>query len=518
MTSERVRGPYVLVAVILLAAALRLWGAACLPLSGDEAYHWEWSRHLAGAYYDHPGMTAWLIALSERVWPGGGELAVRLPAMGCLLLTTALACGLARDMARSRALAPSAVEQAGLIGAALVFFVPLPAALSVYMSTDPPLMPCWLGAAWALFAAIERGRTRSWLLCGVCIGLAASTKLISLQLLGAIFAFLVMTRAGREWLRRPQPWLALAVALIAASPMLIWNAAHDWMTFRFNFDIRQRDQALSAWHPLVFVAGQAATLTPGFLALALGACFARSARARPAMAAVLACAVLPLAFFVLVSFRRKIGVHWPAAPWLVSFVLLSVSLAAREPWTQRSWARWAWRSSWGLTIVVLLIVQAFMSIVDHVARLDLVAGQPRAVLRNLYGWPEVGQAAAAAADALRARPDCAGVFFISNQYGTAAALSFYTPDRPSVHLWSAVRNHGRNYGYWDDWSALRGLDAVYVVKRPLAEWEEPFMREHFAEVLAVESVPIIDDGEERNTFYLVRCRGFDGREPFPTTP
>lgn len=45
-------------AIVAGALTVRLLTVGQLPLSGDEAYHWEWSRHLAGAYYDHPGMTA----------------------------------------------------------------------------------------------------------------------------------------------------------------------------------------------------------------------------------------------------------------------------------------------------------------------------------------------------------------------------------------------------------------------------------------------------------------------------
>ncbi|MFN5154505.1 MAG: glycosyl transferase, partial [Gemmatimonadota bacterium] len=41
---------------------LRLIFAATVPLVPDEAYYWTWSRHLAGGYFDHPPMIAWLIA------------------------------------------------------------------------------------------------------------------------------------------------------------------------------------------------------------------------------------------------------------------------------------------------------------------------------------------------------------------------------------------------------------------------------------------------------------------------
>jgi len=44
-------------AVVLL---LKVVLAACLPLFVDEAFYWQEGQHLAMAYSDLPGMTAWL--------------------------------------------------------------------------------------------------------------------------------------------------------------------------------------------------------------------------------------------------------------------------------------------------------------------------------------------------------------------------------------------------------------------------------------------------------------------------
>ncbi|MEZ5964639.1 MAG: glycosyltransferase family 39 protein [Planctomycetota bacterium] len=513
---SRIWSTRVLLVVFALAAGLRLWAATQLPLSGDEAYHWEWSRRLAGAYYDHPGLTAWLIASSEHVWPWRGELAVRLPAFCCAVAATLIARGFARDLARGQGVAADGVRRAGQVAAALVFFAPLPAALSVYMSTDPPLLPLWLGAVWALYRALDRGGFAAWIACGALVGAALDTKLLALSLLGTCAAALFLHRDARRWLARLPPWLALATVGLVASPMLWWNAHHDWSTFRFNFGIRQRTQTASMLHPLVFLAGQAGIVTPGFLVLAVRACAGRAMRRRPADLAVALGALLPLAFFALVSLRREVGAHWTAAPWLVAFVVLAVAMAQGPEWTRQAWSRWAWRSSWVLSIVVLVLAHVFAAAPRTFGSLDVVRGQPRRVLRNLFGWSEIGQrASTVAAELRRQQAEPRGVFLMSNQYGTTAALAFYTPEQPLVQLWSAPRSHGRSYFEWADWQALAGQDAVYVSKHELEAWELPFLREHFADAGEIELVPIERDGVVLNRFFLVRCRGFSGRQPFP---
>ena len=64
----------------LLALFLfRLWFAAALPLTGDEAYFVVWGQQPAGGYYDHPPMVGWWLAALLQL--GRAEWWLRLPAV-----------------------------------------------------------------------------------------------------------------------------------------------------------------------------------------------------------------------------------------------------------------------------------------------------------------------------------------------------------------------------------------------------------------------------------------------------
>ncbi|HEX7977795.1 MAG TPA: hypothetical protein VF461_04290, partial [Gemmatimonadaceae bacterium] len=69
------------VVVIVAAWLVRLAFAARLPLFPDETYYWDWSRRLAGGYFDHPPMIAVLIragtALAGVLGAAPSPLAVR---------------------------------------------------------------------------------------------------------------------------------------------------------------------------------------------------------------------------------------------------------------------------------------------------------------------------------------------------------------------------------------------------------------------------------------------------------
>src|SRR6476660_7382734 len=62
---------------ILAMIALRLIAAAYTPLTFDEAYYWMWSKSLAGGYYDHPPMVAFVIRLGTLI-AGDTAFGVRL--------------------------------------------------------------------------------------------------------------------------------------------------------------------------------------------------------------------------------------------------------------------------------------------------------------------------------------------------------------------------------------------------------------------------------------------------------
>src|ERR1043165_4316820 len=62
---------------ILALVALRLVAAAYTPITFDEAYYWMWSKALAGGYYDHPPMVAYVIRAGTMI-AGDTVLGVRL--------------------------------------------------------------------------------------------------------------------------------------------------------------------------------------------------------------------------------------------------------------------------------------------------------------------------------------------------------------------------------------------------------------------------------------------------------
>src|SRR5581483_12220799 len=64
------------------AVLLRLIYSSQVELLPEEAYYWNYARHLDIGYLDHPPMVAWLIRLGTAVF-GDTEFGVRIGAVCC---------------------------------------------------------------------------------------------------------------------------------------------------------------------------------------------------------------------------------------------------------------------------------------------------------------------------------------------------------------------------------------------------------------------------------------------------
>ena len=517
MGAEPPRDRSLFLLVLVAVSGFRAWFATSLPLSGDEAYHWEWSRHLAPAYWDHPGMTALLIRLAGLVVPGTSELAVRLPAILCLAGAAAASYALARRVALRQGASAARAERAGLLAGVLLMCLPVYAALGIYMSTDPPLVLFTATGYYLLHRALEPdpgedGRWSSWLGSGVCLGLAAGTKFLAFLLVPVAGIVLLVHRPYRRFLREPRPYAALAVATLVFTPVLAWNAGNDWATFYFNFEHRHSFE-FSPHRVLEYVGGQALLLTPWIFAAAVGAFFGAwkdERRAGDGSTRLLVVATLvPLGFFLPLAFLRSVGMHWTAAYWVTGVVLLACRWASAE--RLRPWMRGALAATVIFTLSMHGIVHLPTPWVSAGAQAlgdtDLDASE----LNERYGWRELGRRLGE----VRAEMERGGssrVALLTDQYGLASAASFYSPGRPHVLLWAPRHKHGESYRIWDDFPKILGSDACFFSKR-LSRLEDalPSLREHFARVGDVEELHVEHAGRRVRAFYLLRCYGYDGR-------
>src|ERR1700693_2211222 len=207
---------------VLALVSLRLVAAAWTPLTFDEAYYWMWSQHLAGGYYDHPPMVAFVIRLGTMV-AGDTELGVRLASI-LLALPMSFAVFRAAEILFGGARVAAT--------AAVLLNVTLMAAVGTLIVTpDAPLLVASSFVLFFLAKVLETGRGAWWLAVGAAVGAALLSKYTALFFGPAILIWLVTVPKLRRWLISPWPYLGGIVALALFSPVILWNADHHWVSF-----------------------------------------------------------------------------------------------------------------------------------------------------------------------------------------------------------------------------------------------------------------------------------------------
>src|SRR5919204_6114995 len=148
---------------ILALLALRLVAAAWTPLTFDEAYYWMWSKHLAGGYYDHPPMVAFVIRAGTMI-AGDTELGVRL-------VSILLALPMSFAIWRSAEILFGGTRTAA--SATILLNVTLMAAVGTLIVTpDAPLLVAASFLLFFLAKVLETERGVWWLAVGAAAGCA----------------------------------------------------------------------------------------------------------------------------------------------------------------------------------------------------------------------------------------------------------------------------------------------------------------------------------------------------------
>ncbi len=228
-------------------------------------------RALRLGYFDHPPLAWWLSAGFARLAGSEAGWVVRLPFLALFACSTWLMFRLGEALFGARAGMWAAVA----LNLAPVFGI----AAGGWVLPDGPLDFFLLAAALGFVRAVQGAGWRWWLLAGAAAGFSLLSKYSAALVLGGALAYLLTQPAHRAWLRRPQPYLAAALACAIFAPVLVWNARHGWVSFAFQGG-RAGAEHFRPFGPLAVLGGEALFVLP-WLWLPLMVGLARGFRAGP---------------------------------------------------------------------------------------------------------------------------------------------------------------------------------------------------------------------------------------------
>jgi Dolichyl-phosphate-mannose-protein mannosyltransferase len=253
---------------------LRFFIAATFPITGDEAFFYWWGVYPDWGYSDHPPMVGWLIALT-RATVGDSIWSIRLPVV---LLPLGLGAALWWAL--------KGVDRQRAAWAVLFFWLAPLNWLNMLITTDTPLI------FWSVLSAASLMRAE----------------------------------------RRAQPDRAAYGLVLCAMPgpaiNIAYNMSHGWSNIMFNVYNRNENELFELRKPLLYVVMMAYLITPAAVWMAFKHRTALLATASSAKTLrLLAClVVVPGLFFMLLSAKKVIGLHWVLSFYPFGFAFLAFAL------------------------------------------------------------------------------------------------------------------------------------------------------------------------------------------------
>lgn len=518
--------------IIALGTLIRILAGYGIGFANGESYYFTSIRHPSWSYFDQPPMAFWLGWLSLQIFGTAERIVLRLPFILLFIGTTwmmyRMGCRLFRPWA--------GVWAALALNISFVFTIPA----ASWVQPDGPLLFFWMASVLVMLslffpegkdaAALAGGAriTGRWVLLGVCLGCTLLSKYHVIFLLAGAGLFLLTRREQRHWLLHPGPYIALGVAAVFSFPVVYWNMQHEWISFAFQGG-RAGGAALRPDWMLTSVAGQMIWLLPWVwipLVWQIGVCARRgnplSSRGCTEHGAerwfCLCMAILPIAFFTMISLWAQIGLHfhWQAPGYMMLFPALGVSLdtVLRNP-------RWrVWVKRWFV-----------FSVVFSAGALALMAVHVRTGVWRVLGpawWAGlVGKAEDPTLealdyddlrDALKARGfwEREDLFVVSNRWHLTGKVDWALRGRWPVVSWSDDSDP-QNLAFFNEPLDLVGRDAVFVFRDIFPYKVEDYAR-YFESMEPLKDVVITRGGRPELTLRLYHARNLLAPMPLPYPP
>jgi dolichol-phosphate mannosyltransferase len=461
------------IGLIAYAFILRLVYLGSVELLPEEAYYWNYSRHLDIGYLDHPPMVAWLISLGTAVF-GQSPFGVRIGALCCGLIASAFAYRLTRNL-----FGETAALAALLLAQTLPFFF----LSGLLMTPDAPLTAAWAASLYFLERALVAGRSGAWWRVGLSMGIGMISKYSIGLLVPVTAAFMLWDRQSRRWWRRWEPYAAALLAVAVFSPVIVWNAQHHWASFEFQTVRRLGEMPKFALHKLV--ASALVLITPtGVLAVALA--LMRTKRpgdgsegpgdgsegpgdggdAARGWLFIRMAVLLPLAVFVIFSLRHEVKLDWTGAPWVAALPIMALGLSASRAALGgiHAWLRAAWVPT---LVTMLLLYGAGL----HYLVLGLPGlGYSKHIELIPVGWREFSRQITGTAAQFRRQTGGDPLIVGMDRYAIASELAFYGTERTkpvletsSAHLFGGI---GLMYERWTPSELQEGRNLLLIAWDP----------------------------------------------------
>ncbi len=519
---------YLATFLIIYSVLLRLFYLGLPELFYEEAYYWNYAKHLDIGYLDHPPMVAWIIGLFTKLM-GDNEFSVRFGAFLCWFITAYFSYRLTREV-HDRA----SVNQATLLIATLPAFF----AVGWVMTPDAPLMACWAAALYFLYQAVIHDRRMAWSGVGVSIGLGMLSK-YTIALLGpGALLFILLDRHSRKWIFRPEPYLAVILAIIIFSPVIIWNAEHEWASFLYQ----GRDRVAERFEFTLpyFISSIILIITPtGVLSVIAILLYRRTVISRSDVISgdtvssvanrgyylLMMLTLFPVVVFGGLSMFMETKFHWTAPCWLGIVPYIAITMTRSSLSNTHKLLEWS-RRAWPATIMICLVCYG-------AALHYLALGFPGVPYpQNLYllGWQGLGRDIEALVEQLERETGERILVVGMDRNRIASGLAFYrtkaidSSSQPMARepafetsSWHLFGGNSLMYEYWFP-QEVQNNKTMLLISKAVTNLTSDEVRSRVRQVGDIKEITLWKNGRPAGRYYYCLVKDYRGSRSDDITP
>jgi len=509
---------YFFTGVVIYSVLLRLFYLGLPELFYEEAYYWNYAKHLALGYLDHPPLVAWIIGLFTQLM-GDNEFAIRFGAFICWLIMAYFSCQLAYNSNKKA----EVCQTISLVATLPIFF-----AVGWVMTPDAPLMACWAALVYFLSQALIHERSGAWLGVGVTLGLGMLAKYTIILTGAAALLFILMDRHSRKWLFRPEPYLAVIVAVIIFSPVIFWNAEHQWASFFYQGHDRLTDRF--EFSLPYFIISIIFILTPtGFFSIIVVLLFRKNllsshdiassgiaySDAKRSYRLLIILTLLPVTVLAIFSLFRETKFHWTGPGWLAVLPYMALVVMQSPTLTAHRLLRWTQRAWPSTMIVCLLGYGAFL----HYLTLGF-PGVPYPSRLYLLGWQGFGREIEALAQQFEQDTGEKLLVVGMDRNRIASGLAFYRAkavkssgepvDQDPVRQTSSWHLFDGKSLMYEYWFPLKEQDNknLLLVSKDTANLTSDLVRSRVRQLGDIKEITLWKNGKQAGHYYYCLAQGY----------
>ncbi len=488
---------YSFFAVLIILFIIRLVLITKIDLIPEEAYYWQWSRHLSLSYYDMSPMVAYTIALTTLFGKLNSQLFVRLAAP-VISLVLSLCVYLALKKITNNNLLP-------LLWGVLLNAIPIFNVGSILIVYGNLQMLFFALTILFLIYLIMTKKDFYWYLIGISTGLAMLSKYTAVFIYPAVFLFLILSVNYRKYFFRKEPYLAFLISVALFSQVIIWNYLNNFISFRHLMTLSGHFAGFGAFlsNLFLFILSQTGIVSPFIFIIMLISIFAGfylGLKENNDIYLMLSTSSLtPFLYFIYQCARTAVQPNWPVflyfPAFLLSFILilrLNLNLKSQKLKNIMTYF-YALSFAAGLVFSLIIFLEPYYPLINI-----KISKSP---IKDVLGWKKLGHYVGRELAAHKKD----NLLIAARRFQMASELAYYVRERPQTYSFNYfIRDN--EYAFWNNFNDKKGRNFLYIIDTKYGKNIENRLCKNFKSCLPLKKIVIKDGNETVRTvkIYLLK--------------